>query len=215
MKTKSILLLMLLSALSASAQLRWGVEAGVNISHALETSKTKAGFNVGATAEYSFTNHWFMEMAVKLSSQPCGDKYENRFTNISDENTAYGYSSDYTPYYLAIPIRAGYKFTLRPGAVLSLSAGPMIGIGLFGKGNIDVNDSTSATKLLKTNGIFNTANEAYFSSSRFEYGADIRLGLELKNHYTLGLNYNILHIAGNKTAVDNMNIFAINIGYKF
>lgn len=201
---------MLLSALSASAQLRWGVEAGVNISHALETSKTKAGFNVGATADYSFTSHWFMEMAVKLSSQPCGDKYENRFTNTSDENAPYGYSSDYTPYYLAIPLRAGYKFTLRPDATISLSAGPMVGIGMFGKGNISMNGRTA-----KTNGIFNTANEACFSSSRFEYGADIRLGLELKNHYTVGLGYNILHIAGNKTAVDNMNIFAINIGYKF
>ena len=52
--------------------MRWGVEGGVNVSHAFDTEKTKAGFNIGAVGEYSFSSHWFMDASLKLSSQPCG-----------------------------------------------------------------------------------------------------------------------------------------------
>lgn len=41
--------------------MRWGVEGGVNVSHAFDTEKTKAGFNIGAVGEYSFSSHWFMD----------------------------------------------------------------------------------------------------------------------------------------------------------
>lgn len=215
MKAKLILFMILLSAITGSAQLRWGAEAGVNISRGLDTNKTKAGFNLGGTAEYSFTSHWFMDASLKLSSQPCGDKNDNLFANPSSSNATYGYSSDYTPYYLTLPVRAGYKLSLRPDATLSLSAGPAIGVGLFGKGKISTIDNGQTLPGINTNSIFSNGNNACFSSSRFEYGASIRLGLELKKHYTLGAEYNIFHIAGDKSAIDNINIFSINIGYKF
>lgn len=215
MKNKLILLLMLIPTITCYAQIQWGVETGVNISHGLDTSKTKAGFNVGGTAEYSFTSHWFMEAALKLSSQPCGNKDENVFANPSSSNATYGYSSDFTPYYLTLPVRAGYKLSLRPNATLSLSAGPAIGVGLFGKGKISTIDNGQTLSSINTNSIFSNGSNACFSSSRFEYGASIRLGLELKKHYTLGAEYNIFHIAGDKSAIDNINIYSINIGYKF
>ena len=67
-----ITLFLLVSSVAAGAQMRWGVEGGVNVSHAFDTEKTKAGFNIGAVGEYSFSSHWFMDASLKLSSQPCG-----------------------------------------------------------------------------------------------------------------------------------------------
>ena len=56
-----ITLFLLVSSVAAGAQMRWGVEGGVNVSHAFDTEKTKAGFNIGAVGEYSFSSHWFMD----------------------------------------------------------------------------------------------------------------------------------------------------------
>lgn len=202
------------AAFTGSAQVRWGVEAGVNISHALETSKTKAGFNAGATAEYSFNNHWFMDAALKLSSQPCGDKYDNIFINQSDAAT-YGFDSNYTPYYLTLPVRAGYKLAVGSDAVISLAAGPAIGVGLFGKTSMTFNGLSEHARKVDTHRIYSSKSAGRFSSSRMEYGINVRLGVELKKHYTLGAEYSLFHIPGKITAVDNVNLFSINVGYKF
>ena len=75
MKLRYLLLgVLAFTVLSTTAQLRWGVEAGVNVSHAFERTETKVGFNLGATGEYAFAKHWFADAALKLSSQPCGDR---------------------------------------------------------------------------------------------------------------------------------------------
>lgn len=191
--------------INAMAQIKLGVEAGVNVSHALETAKTKAGFNVGITADYTFANNWLLETALKLSSQPCGDD------SATDGEWMYQNSSSYTPYYLTLPVRGGYKFSLNDNISLSVSAGPMIGLGLFGKGK------TVAQKGIefKSNNVFDSKSDCYISDSRFEYGANIRAALQLKNHYTLAFEYSILHLAGSRKAIDNMNLFSINLGYKF
>ena len=50
MKLRYLLLgVLAFTVLSTTAQLRWGVEAGVNVSHAFERTETKVGFNLGAT----------------------------------------------------------------------------------------------------------------------------------------------------------------------
>lgn len=215
MRTKVMLVFILGAAsLTGSAQLRWGVEAGANISHALETSKTKAGFNAGATAEYSFNNHWFMDASLKLSSQPCGDKSDNVFINPWEE-AAYGFNSSYTPYYLTLPVRAGYKFAVSSDVTASLAVGPAIGVGLSGKSSINFTGFSEPVEGVDTHRIFSSKSAGCFSSSRMEYGLNVKLCLEFKKHYTLGAEYSIYHIPGNISAVDNINLFSINAGYKF
>lgn len=77
--------------------MRWGVEGGVNVSHAFDTEKTKAGFNIGAVGEYSFSSHWFMDASLKLSSQPCGIDVRG-----SSDDQKFWLKADYTPYYLTL-----------------------------------------------------------------------------------------------------------------
>lgn len=193
----------IMAVLPSFAQFRVGVEAGFNLSHAIDTNKTKPGFNVGVTGDYSFNNHWYVDAALKLSSQPCG--YDEEWAYYNDPETKYHSIKNSTPYYLTLPVRAGYKFALSSKTQMSVAVGPMIGVGLFTHGtfqdeNLKIN--------LKENS-FDT-----FSTSRFEYGANARVGFEFNKHYQIGAEYNLLHISGT-SAYDNLGIFAVNIGYKF
>jgi len=55
--------------------------------------------------------------------------------------------------------------------------------------------STKSTAVdTKTNSIFSTTEAACFASSRFEYGANIKAALEFNSHYTVGVEYSIMHI---------------------
>lgn len=224
MRFNIVLIILIASVIPAVAQGRFGVEAGLNVSHGFETAKTKAGFNIGVTGEYGFHKHWFVDASLKLSSQPTGDDYAWAYSNnkpVPDQylnGSSFRRITDYTPYYLALPVRIGYRMALSSKAKVSLSVGPMIGLGLMGKGSvrtIPLDASGQKETFNKTNNVFNCNDAACFSSSRFEYGADAKLAVEFMSHYCLGLNYSLIHIAGDKTAVDNVGVFSVNVGYKF
>lgn len=218
MKLKILIAAIAVSGMTATAQVRVGAEAGVNVSHGYDMSETKAGFNVGVTGEYSFTKNWFIDAALKLSSQPCADKYTFGFENGSAGATM-NVDASYTPYYLTLPVRIGYGFRIADDMRLSVAAGPMIGMGLFGRGKVSTATSGASGAIshdeYKITNPFDSNKPYSLASSRFEYGADIKVALEMKRHYTVGLDYSILHISGNSKAVDNMGVFSVNIGYKF
>lgn len=210
--------------LPASAQLRWGVEAGVNVSHAFERTETKVGFNLGATGEYAFAKHWFADAALKLSSQPCGDRSWLGVNYYDTPNSApeYYVERDYTPYYLTLPVRVGYSFDASSKVKLSVAAGPMMGLGLWGKGHARAVSYVTAeqpgkpvvTYDGKLGNIFKDVPYGY-ATSRFEYGANLRIAATIADHYRIGAEYSILHIPGLDKSVDNVNIYSINIGYVF
>lgn len=216
----AVMAIALLCATSSFGQMRWGVEAGVNFSHGYDTDKSKVGFNVGATGEYSINTNWFLDASLKLSSQPCGfsslwGEYQDGTNDyVSPDHKDTG---NFTPYYLTLPVRAGYKFNISNNTKLSFAVGPMIGVGLFGKGNIkSENLSTKSTAVdTKTNSIFSTTEAACFASSRLEYGANVKAALEFNSHYTVGVEYSIMHIPGTYKVVKNIGTASLNIGYKF
>lgn len=222
MWTKKIKLLVILSlaCLSGAAQVRWGVEAGVNVSHGFETSKTMTGFNVGATTSYDFNSRWMAEAALKIGSQPCGDKYIGGYANpsLQTKSDRTIHDTEYKPYYLTLPIRIGYRLQLTKDIDLLIGAGPTIGLGLFGKGTVrDIPQSETPTPITtyKSNNLFNSNSEVLFSASRFEYGANAKIAFELSRHYDIGINYSLMHITGDKAAIDNVGILSIDIGYRF
>jgi hypothetical protein len=211
MKRTLFIILLAAMAVGASAQTRWGVEAGANISHAHATNKTKAGFNVGATVNAPFARHWALDAALKLSSQPCGNDVWKGTTAKVNINC------DYTPYYLILPIRAEYSMALAPSIRMMLAAGPMAGVGLFGNGswNYAMHGIANITMESRSNDIFRSDALECFSSSRFEYGGNAKLGFEFFSHYTFGLEYSLLHIPGDVAATANMSILSLNLGYRF
>lgn len=213
----SLLTILSLACLTGSAQVRWGVEAGVNVSHGFETSKTMTGFNIGATASCDINSRWMAEAALKIGSQPCGDKYIGGYANQHNAGLTI-HDSEYKPYYLTLPIRIGYRLGLTQDLDLLIGAGPTIGLGLFGKGtarHIPQSESPSPITTYKSNNVFDSNSEAPFSSSRFEYGANAKITFVLSRHYAIGINYSLMHIAGEKAAIDNVGILSVDIGYTF
>lgn len=213
MRTKLLLLMLLAAVMPSFAQLRWGVEAGANISHAHETSGTRAGFNIGVTGEYGFAEHWFADAALKFGSQPFSDKSTLTWNDPEQAGQGYTYTNKYsfTPYYLTLPVRIGYRFSPSENMKLSVSAGPAIGLGLFGPGKATIGYGRDDASKEKTGNVFTGKN----SWNRFQYGVNARVGLELRNHYTVGLEYSLMHNAGVVRPIDNVSNFAINLGYKF
>lgn len=214
--------IVLIGIITANAQMRWGAEAGLNTISGFDTDKTRIGFNIGVTAEYSFSPHWFMNTSLKLSSKSCGfDSWWDDYTSPSDDylSPRYNDKGSYTPYYLVLPLRVGYGMTLNSNARLSFAIGPSIGVGLFGKGRITTFDYSAATTPVKTeytiDNVFNTSDKGSLSNSRFEFGGNVRIELELRRHYTIGLDCDIKHLTGDNKALKNIGVLSLNLGYKF
>ena len=225
MKLRYLLLgVLAFTVLSTTAQLRWGVEAGVNVSHAFERTETKVGFNLGATGEYAFAKHWFADAALKLSSQPCGDRswLGGNYYDTPNSAPEYYVERDYTPYYLTLPVRVGYSFGASSNVKLSVAAGPIIGLGLWGKGHAKQVSYVTAEQpgkpVVTYDGKLGNISKDVpygYATSRFEYGANLRIVATIADHYRIGAEYSILHIPGLDKSVDNVNIYSINIGYVF
>lgn len=197
-----------------NAQFRFGVEAGVNICHTYETNINKVGFNAGVIIDYSFNKHWYLNTSPKLSSKPCGEDFENG--EWANDPSNYHYRSTYTPYFFNLPVRAGFVFNPAKNFALSIEIGPMIGIGLWGRGNERIS-SFKDQDIYRSSNVFNKNKWPYYSSSRFEYGVSSRIGLEVKSHYTVGLEYDLTHNNGEMGNMSGKSFgtFSINIGYKF
>lgn len=126
--------------------------------------------------------------------------------------------SSYTPYYLVLPIRVGYKLGINEKLTVNFAIGPSVGVGLWGKGHVKTYDESSNSELTSStnlSNIFDTSKSGYMSSSRFEYGASVKAGVEIKRHYTIGIEYNLKHVAGKYKVISNLDVFSLNIGYKF
>lgn len=164
MKLKVFIIAIFVAAVSVTAQVRTGVEAGVNVSHGFDTSKTRAGFNVGLTGEYGFADNWLVDAALKLSSQPCADSFMAGFDNPGSSMTA-NMELSYTPYYLTLPVRIGYRMSIAGDMKVTVGVGPMIGAGLFGRGHVrsTVAGNAAASVDYKINNVFKSDRNDGFS----------------------------------------------------
>ena len=209
-------------AVGASAQMRYGLEGGLNLSSPMNADGTRCGFNVGGVAEYEFQSGWFVSGALKLSSKPF--KVEE---TIYTEDDFYDGSGDVSgevdacvkmnPFYLNIPIHAGYRMALTDNVKLSVSAGPYIGIGLWGKGTGSVkisgnlpSDVEIESETQKIDNVFKDGN-----IRRFEIGVGVKAGLEFMDHYRVSLGYDI---QCNSLAEDDdyyNQVVSVSVGYMF
>lgn len=111
-----------------------------------------------------------------------------------------GYKTDsinFKPFFLDIPIHAGYLYMLDDRASMFIEAGPYVGIGLFGK----------------------CEGENVFSDKvgykRLDFGIGVRGGVVLMQRYSvsLGADFGFLNVIdGASTKPRNI---ALSFGYKF
>ena len=119
----------LLIALPIVAQdFRPGVLAGLNL-NAPSNMESRYGFRMGVKGELTFpkvVKGLYAESGLAISSLPWkSEKHIYPKTGIVSQTKA-------TPYYLNIPLRAGFKWNCGRIAKFFVNAGPYLNIGLFG-----------------------------------------------------------------------------------
>lgn len=171
-------------SLSAQAEApQWELVAGMNVAN-LDASgaSSRIGFHAGIRSTFgipSADQGFYVNAAALLSLKGCK---AGEFT--------------LNPYYLDIPVHAGYKYAINEQVGIFGEFGPYFGIGLFGK----------------------TDGEDVFGDGgfkRFDFGLGLRAGLEFnkKVPVSIGYDFGVLDVADELSA-KNRNL-TISVGYKF
>ena len=179
-------------ALTASAQLSFGVKAGLNMSSIsdVEDSKMKIGYKVGPMAEISLPGSTMgVQAALLLSSK--GVKAD-------------GFDAQINANYLELPITFVYKFPLAFDTNLYVDAGPYFAYGIFGKSDISFEGVSLGVDTFSDD----------FGMKKFDTGLTIGAGMEVAK-FNFGLNYDLgLTKVFDEGDGKNGN-FWISLGYKF
>lgn len=158
----------------------------------------KPGFHVGAKGELSLTKQGdlYLEFEAIYSAQ----KWEHwgfKYNGANVDGTTINHA--FTPAYLQVPIRLGYKMPVSNEVKLFVNAGPYANIGLHGKNKVTeytagVIESSSEENAFGDKGL-----------ERFDVGLGVRVGVEFLNHIQLsgGYDYGLvktdnIHHFGNK-----------------
>jgi hypothetical protein len=166
---------MLLTAVPASAQLKWGVKAGLNItkpSLSMDAIKTEnqTGFFVGPMAEFTVP---IVGVGADISLL-----YNNKGMTIQELATGQEYNQ--TLHYIDIPINLKYTLGLGSIAGVFVTTGPQFSFNIGSK-KLNIGDYT-------------------LRSSEFSW--NVGLGAKLFSHLQIAYNYNIA--IGKTAEVDYM-----------
>ncbi|MCD7972417.1 MAG: PorT family protein [Candidatus Azobacteroides sp.] len=186
-KLKSLLLtVFLLGAFTASAQLSFGLKAGLNLSDMsdYDNTKMKIGYKVGPTVNLSLGDIGF-QGAILLSSKGVkGDGVDGKI----DAN------------YLEIPVSFVYKRPVAFDTNLYINAGPYFAYGLFGKTDLGLA------------GEIDTFSDEMLN--RFDMGLTFGVGIEVLM-FNFGVNYDLgLTKIDDFSNAKNRNLW-ISVGYNF
>ncbi len=230
-KLSIILILSLLNILPiASQQVKFGVEAGANLSHYLASQKhtaeqtggMKAGFQVGATVDYEFKKHWTLSSGLTL--------LQNRSTmKFSPYMVTHFPKTDTKINNLILPLKIGYNFHITERFCLMPSIGLYAAYG-FSVGNssleiVQPDGEGARTETHQWNpmkgysypieGSPNNAHALLTPFRHWEYGGTAGLKAIIAEHYTVSFNY----MVGIKQVHDLLGLrnsnFQLNIGYRF
>ena len=121
------------------------------------------------------------------------------------------------PFYLNIPIHAGYRMGLGDNVKLSVSAGPYLGVGLWGKGTGTVKVSGDVPSDLDIKAGKYKVDNVFKDSDlrRFEIGASVKAGLEFKDRYRLSVGYDIQLNSMMKDDDYYNQVVSVSVGYMF
>ena len=201
-----IVIIALTTTLESFAQIKFGVKGGLNFAKVLDKTnnrtysddyKSKIGFNLGVTAEYSISQKFAIEPGLLFSTKGC--KMENSVPGSINLN------------YLEVPINAIFKIELSSARILFI-AGPYLGYALSGKIKAsepilgDNEDSKEQKVIIGTD------------IKALDFGLNVGTGVEIKDitaslQYGYGLANLTLH-PENEAKLKN-RILGISLGYKF
>ncbi|MFT3822463.1 MAG: porin family protein [Chitinophagaceae bacterium] len=192
---------------TAFAQVRLGVEAGLNLANQHiqadvlgysvgRTGNSIGSFHLGAVAEIEVAKNFYVRPKLLLSGKGACFKGDNDLGFGSDKVTL-------RPYYLELPVNAVYKYTLKNKMKLFAGFGPSFAYGLFG----NIKSGNQKDDVFQDDGF-----------KRFDFGLNYLAGVEFAKglvasiYYTQGLSN-----AYNGNTDENLKwknrVFSISIGY--
>lgn len=195
----------------------FGVKAGFNLTNMFQNNddyasddyKTKAGFQIGGTAEFKITDMFSFETGLFLSNKGVRISHEE-----TEEGETYGVKGTIDLYYIEIPLTGKATFDVGNQKIYGIF-GPTVGIGLSGKIKSKLSymgESKTESKSID----WGSGDDNDFK--RLDFGWIIGAGVKYEA-FSAGLSYNLglSNIAatpdgGNK--VKN-RVFAITVGYRF
>jgi hypothetical protein len=189
-------IMLLFVAVTASAQVKVGVKAGVNSASVGEVQineyavglDDKLGFHAGVMLQYTASNNWGVETGLYYSLQGGKDKELER-----DEQ----YEVTATAHYLQLPVQAIYKFKLATDLQLYPAVGVYFAYGMGGK------LKGSGEAMEDRSGPFNlTYDGDFFNDDRNKFDLGMALGLNLQyKRYLFGVSYDYGFLKLNKNPI--------------
>lgn len=204
-------MLIALAAVNASAQMQWGVNAGVNIVQDGESSETKAGFKFGGGFDYHWTKHWSTAVGLNFSYLPQGEK--DGYGEMTGSDITYYEDIDISihPWYLELPVTMKYRYNFSQDFALAIGAGPQVAVGLGGKGRISETPITGFKINTDIDNVFK-----HEMANRWQGGFHVDLSAEFMKHYVLTVGYSdYFHSRKNFMDSRNCNVVTVGLGYRF
>lgn len=198
MKKNLFLFLLLMGVVfSASAQNRWGVMGGANLStSSAKDFKWKAGGYIGGLYDIRLSGSWYIQPQLLFL-------YEE-----NDSKDKASYRAFYSQYALTLPVLASFKINMDDALALRINAGPYLQYALFGRDRRNYSDESG--KNIQTGLGWWHAD----FGDRFTYGLKAGLSLEGKHWFgTIDCKYslkkNFVNYEGHGLSL------SAGIGYKF
>lgn len=197
MKKLLFVAIIAIGAISANAQVKFGVKAGLNfakqtasVSGGSVSTNSMTGFHAGIISEFNLSENLVLQPGLLFSQK--GAKI------------SFG-GSDYTDIYnyLDIPINLMYKINV-DGAKILLFTGPSLSYALSGKEKVGDNSVDIE---------FGSGDN---QMRRFDLGFGIGGGLEFGSiQATANYNFGLANISNSTDAKLKNNVFSISVAYLF
>ena len=195
-----VLLVAVLTASYAQAQITFGARAGFNLTNLYQEDKDgnmkgldwKPGFQIGLVADYLLLGDLSIQPGILFATQ--GAKSETSMSGYKAKVT-------FNLNYIQIPINLQYKLDLDNKKLL-VQAGPYLGYGIGGKLKVEVSEggiSINNSEKIK----FGSSDDDDFKA--FDFGLGLGVGLQIGNlQAVLGYNLGLVKL--------NPDVNAKNIG---
>lgn len=191
-------LFFLTCALSSFAQdFRWGVVGGLNLGYPKD-DQLKTTLFAGVKGYLQLKGNYYLYSGLQLQQNGFKEKV------YIDNGVEVTFLKD-NPHYLSVPIHLGYRKALTDGSFLSLTGGPYVAYGLFGKRKVEAFGDTYSGNLFK-DGVYR----------RWDMGLGVALNWEY-THLTLGLgaDWGLLNQASYFDRHIKRRDIYVSVGYYF
>jgi len=190
---KKVLLAVIVAvfAISANAQVKFGVKAGVNFANMKITDESfdsRTGFHVGVISDISLLGKLAIQPGVLFSQK--GTKTDGAKMNLN---------------YIDVPVNLMYKFGVGPIKIF-VAAGPNFGYGIGGKLKIDGQDDEDVK--------FGSGDDDTYKA--LDLGLNLGAGVQISSiqvglQYTFGLS----NISNADEGTIKNKVFGISVAYLF